>query len=339
MRTISLNKGFINLPDCWEDLTFKQKITAFERLKEVLGGTLDPKVYRIEMLQLITGYKPSTDLFKYLLKQFRYKVIVPFFAIYFLIRYGVIRCPGYWSVWRYYHKPKREDRDIITFNLYRLSEHLTFAFDLKKNPDGRETILVKKNFVRNPVPYLKIQGIKFTGRKFNKDIAPFTNITPKEFSDCFDLYSAYNQASDPNDSERCLDKIISILYPVTEDYKENMVSNHIDLISTISPGLKLAIYLWFSGVVEYYFTHPVYSILFRSKQDSDSGKISLGMGSTVLMAEKKGYDLKSKDLNDFFDIQIKVLQDDLSQAIAYGAKPEELAEKTGLSITDINKLI
>lgn len=209
--------------------------------------------------------------------------------------------------------------------------------NLKKNTDGRETIQVKKNFVRNPVPYLKIQGMKFTGRKFNKDIAPFTNITPKEFSDCFDLYSAYNQASHPDDSERCLDKIISILYPVTEDYKENMVSNHIDLISTISPGLKLAIYLWFSSVVEYYFTHPVYSILFRSKQDTD--KISLGMGSTVLMAEKKGYDLKYKDLNDFFDIQIKVFQDDLSQAVAYGAKPEELAEKTGLSITDINKLI
>lgn len=80
--------------------------------------------------------------------------------------------------------------------------------NLKKNTDGRETIQVKKNFVRNPVPYLKIQGMKFTGRKFNKDIAPFTNITPKEFSDCFDLYSAYNQASHPDDSERCLDKII-----------------------------------------------------------------------------------------------------------------------------------
>lgn len=339
MRTIPLNKGSVDLPDCWEDLTFKQKIVAFDRLQDVLAKRLDPKVYRIEMLQLVTGYKPRTYLFRYLLRLLRYRTIVPFVALSFLIRYGVIRCPGYWSVWKHYHKPKREDREMITFNLYRLSELLNFAFDLKKNPDGSEAILIKKDFARNPVPYLRIRGRKFAGRKFNRDIAPFTNITPKEFSDCFDLYSAYNQAVEPKDAERCLDKIISILYPLTEDYKENMVSDHTDLIATISPGLKLAIYLWFSGIVDYYFSHPVYSILFRSSKDPDTDKISLGMESTILMAEKKGYDLHNKDLNDFFNIQIKVLQDDLSQAIAHGAKPEELADKTGLSITDINKLI
>lgn len=339
MKTIPLNKGSIELPDCWEDITFKQKIVVFERLKAVLEKALDPKIFRLEMLQLFTGYKPQTDLFRYWFKLLLYRIRVPFVAFFFLIRYKVVRCPGYWSVWKHYHKPKRNDREVINFNLYRLSELLTFAFDLQKNEDGSETIIVNRDFKRNPIPYLKIQGQKFTGRKFIKDIAPFTNITPKEFADCFDLYAAYNKLETSSEKDRCLDKMISILYPCSADYKENMVSDHVELISTIPSGLKLAIYLWFSSIVEYYFTHPVYCILFRSSDEADVDRISLGMESTVLMAEKKGYDLSKKDLNDFFNIQIKVLQDNLSEAIAKGAKPEELADKTGMSITDIERLV
>jgi hypothetical protein len=339
MKTITLNKGSIDLPENWEDLTFKQKLVAFEKLKDVIDRKLDPKIFRLEILKLLTGYKPGSDLFSYLFKLLIYYLIVPFCALYFRVRYGNVRSRGYWSIWKYYHRPKRHDRDMITFNLYRLSEQLTFAFDLEKNPDGSETICIKKEFVRNPVPYLKIQGLKFTGRKFIKDIAPFTNITPKEFSDCFDLYVAYNQTEDKEIRNRCLDKIISILYPMKSDYKENMVSNHVELISTLSPGLKLGIYLWFSGIVEYYISHPIYSILFRSEKDSETEKITLGMDSSILMAERKGYDLSRKDLNDFFNIQIKVLQDDLNQAIAYGATPEELSQRTGISLNDINKLI
>lgn len=340
MKTILLNKGSIDLPGKWEDLTFGQKIVAFEKLKEVIEFKLDPKVFRIEMLQLVTGYKPQSGMFKYMFRRLLYIIIVPFVSLFFRFRYGKIRYSAYWSVWKHYHKPKRNDREIINFNLYRLSEQLDFAFDLRKNEDGSETILVKKEFERNPIPYLKIQGHKYTGRKFVRDIAPFTNITPKEFSDCFDLYIAYNQTETSIDKERYLNKLISILYPLTSNHNENLVSDHVEQIATISPGLKLGIYLWFSGIVDFYYLHPVYSILFRSdKTSDDDDKISLGMNSTMLMAEQKGYNLNNKDLNDYFDIQIKVLKDDLNHAVAHGAKVEELADKTGLSITDINKLI
>lgn len=334
MKTISLNKGSLQLPETWEDLTFKQKVFAFGRLKEVYERRLSPAVFRLEVLANITGYKPKSGLLLWVLKYLLFYMRTPFVALYYLLLLGRIRFPGYWSVWTSIHRPLRYDRNTINYNLFRLSEMMDFAFTIHN-----KAVIWKRSFVRNPVPYLKLKGRKFTGKKFVLDVAPFTNITAREFSDCFDLYSGYLSMTKDTEKEKALDKIISILYPASREYSENIVSDHIELIRIADPGLKFGILYWFSGIVEYYISHPYYSILFRSG-DSQSGedKISLGMNGVVLMVKNKGFTEKD-NINDFFDAQLKILKDNLSEAIAKGAKIEELASKTGLSITDINRLI
>lgn len=336
MKTIKLNKGTLELPGAWDDLTFRQKIFAFARLKEVAEKKISPPMFRILMLQHLTGYKPSSGFFTWFAMWIIYGLRLPFVYIYYLVKLGRGRTSAYLSVWKDYHRPERKDRDTINYNLYRLSEQLDFAFSIEDHK-----VVWNRRFSRNPFPYLKIQGRKFTGRKFIRDVAPFTNITAKEYCDCCELYAGIIDSQDAAYKERCLDKLISILYPEKEDYTENLVSDQMELISALSPEIKFGVMFWFAGIVEFYTRHPVYSVLFRANRDGEDSrnKISVGMSETILMIRKKGYPSIATDtVNDFFDAQIKIIKDNLAEAIAKGAKIEDLAKTTGFSIDLINRL-
>mgnify|MGYP001188988455 FL=1 len=334
MKKYQLNKGFIELPDTWEDLSFRQKVLAFNLLKKVEQKTLSPILFRLQMLKEITGYEPQSGLFMYVLRWIAYIIRLPFLYIYYAIKLGQIRRKAYLEVWANKNRPQKPDRKIINYNLFVLSEKINFAFTLTDN-----TIVINTNFYKNPFPFFRIGEVKFVGRKFFRDIAPFTNISAKEYSDCFDLYMGFHKMNDLEQKERCIDKMISILYPVTNNYQENMVSDHIELLKQLDPGIKYGIFLWFSSIVEYYYKDPDYSILFRSaKEDSEESGISLGMNESVLMLEKNGYST-DKNINDFFDVQIKILKDRVATAVAEGVKKDKLAESMGLTLTDINRLL
>ena len=338
MKTIPLKKGkLLLLPDVWEELTFKQKLKAFYLLREVASNRMDPRIFRIVMLKELTGYKPSYGFGRSIFMFMVFPIRVTFVALWYFLRLGKVRFSAYMSVWLHYNKPKARSRSNINYNLFRLSEMLDFAFDLENGH-----IKLKKSFTTNPVPYIKVKGHKLTGRKFILGIAPFTNISGKEFYDCFAIYLEHESSEDTAYKEQCANKIISILYPITNDYDENMVGDHISLINHVSPELKFGILLWFSGIVEYYITHPVYSILFTSthqNEDSDS-KISLGMNEIVLMVIQKGYNIDGRmKLNDFLDTQIKILKDNLADAVAKGAKISDIAKQTKLDPDLIKRLI
>jgi len=337
MKKILLNKGELELPETWEELTFKQKIFAFGRLKEMLEKTISPPMFRILLLQNITGYKPSSGAFRYLLLWILYIIKIPFVFVFYVFRLGLVRLSGYWSVWKEYNRPQKRDRDVINYNLYRLSEQLDFAFTLENNE-----IKLKRIFAKNPFPYIRIEGKKYTGKKFIHDIAPFTDITTKEYCDCCELYSGYYTMQDPADKQKCLDKLISILYPLTDDYNQNLVSDHVEQISKVSPEIKFGILYWFGCIVEFYYYHPVYSILFGedSGKEGPEDKISIGIKSTVLMMKRKGYTaIENETVNDYFDTQVQIIKDDLATAVAKGVTIEELAKSTGMSPDKINKLL
>ncbi len=333
MKIIVLKSSKLELPETWDELSFRQKLFAFGKLREVSERRLSPAMFRILLLCELTGYSPSTGMIRYLFKRIWYGTNKPFVFLYYLIRLGSIRMKGYWEVWKEVHHPKKLNRDIINYNLFRLSEHIAFAFTLEGN-------LLKWNreFYKNPFPYIRVRGKKYKGKKFIRDIAPFTDITTREYCDCCELYAGYYSFEDPDEKDRCLNKLISILYPALANYQENLVSEHSELISELCPEIKFGIMYWFAGIIEYYTTHPVYSILFKANQEKDD-KLTLGMNETVLMIKRKGYPSIADDtVNDYFDSQIKILKDDLSSALASGVKIEELAKQTGLSMDAINRM-
>ena len=291
----------LELPDCWEDLSYKEKIFTFGVLAELFAGTITPEVARIKMLIEYTGYKPSWV-----------KLIKESF------------------------QKNSEEREIINFNLLKLSEELTFAFTVEENQ-----ITPNHVFKKNPVSFIKIGRKKYTGRRFEIDITSRTNITAREFSDCFDALSAMKQTTSDRDRDILINQICATLFPLTDNYNVNIISGHHLKMQYLRPELKFGIVFWFTGIVKYYTEHPVYGLLFSgSKQSNDlDGKIRLGMNEIVLNLKKEGYgDSETMNLNDYFDAQIKLLKDMINRAIADGMNPGEIAAKTGIPATTIYKL-
>jgi hypothetical protein len=98
------------------------------------------------------------------------------------------------------------------------------------------------------------------------------------------------------------------------------------------------IFVWFAGIINFFHTHPTYSLLFAgNKSDENSDKIRLGMNETLLSVIHEGYPAEI-NLIDFFNIQIKLLKDNVAKAISAGAKMADIADKTGLSLSIIDKL-
>jgi hypothetical protein len=219
----------------------------------------------------------------------------------------------------------QKNRDIINLNLFRISENLNFAFTVKENK-----IIPNLTFKRNPVPELRCGKTKYKGRDFIRDFTIKTDITAREFCDCFDFYSEHHR--NPENAVLCIENICSILY----HYDLPTTSN--SQLSTLNFQLKFGVFLWFSGVVNFFYAHPVYGILFgASGSENSDDKINLGMSETLISLMHEGY---NPDLNiiDFFNAQIKLLKDNIRNAIASGAKITDIAAKTKLSISTISKL-
>ena len=301
MKTIQLNKSSIELPNCWEDLSYKEKIFTFGILGELYAGTITPEIARLKMLIEYTGYKPSwIDLFREALKK------------------------------------DNTQREIINLNLLNLSEELTFAFTVEEN-----RIIPNYAFKKNPISYIKINHIRYVGKIFENDINCRTNITAREFSDCFDIFASMQGEITDADRYDCINQICAILFPKTDDYTANLVSGHHWKMRYINPAVKFGIIFWFTGIVKYYTEHPVYGLLFKSEKhpDESGNKIHLGMNEIALTLKKEGYGSpETMNLNDYFDAQIKILKDMINRALADGMKADKIVEKTGVPLSTIQKL-
>ena len=304
MKTIYLNnKSTIPLPDSWEDLNHNQKLFAFEILSRVMMGDLktEPHVGLVKLLIKFTGYKPS--------KKFNNS------------------------------DPDSEEptRDIINSNLLRLAEQIKFIFTINETD---KTIFPEYCFRTNPFPVIRMGIKRYQGKRFELDITAKTDITAREFVDCYDLLSALNSLEGEDNKQECINQICAILYPANDNYTQNMVSGHNRRMNRLNPWLKFGIIYWFTGIVKFYTGHPTYSILFSGKSDSNNGEEKIKLSSEiVLMLQREGYGVpENMNLNDYFDAQVKHLKDVISKAIAGGLTVYQLSEKTGIDIATINKL-
>jgi hypothetical protein len=303
MINIKLNgKASIDIPDSWEDLNFKEKLFAFEILSRVISGDLkaEPHVALVKLLIKFTNYKPS--------KRFN----------------------------RPDPTSEESPRDNINLNLLRLAERIKFIFIIDE--DDRQ-IIPQYDFKTNPFPAIKIGRKKYSGKRFELDITAKTDITAREFVDCFDLLSAMARLENDDDKQECINQICAILYPANLNYTQNMVSGQNRNMRKLHPLVKFGIVYWFTGIVKFYTEHPTYCILFKGNPSEDgSDKIKLS-NEVVLMLQREGYGLPDHmNLNDYFDAQIKHLKDVVNKAMAEGLTIYQLSEKTGIDISTINKL-
>jgi hypothetical protein len=290
----------LQLPDCWEDLSAREKVFTFGVLSELFTGAIEPDVARIRMLIHYTGYRPSA-----------------------------------WKLMKEAAAGNAGDRENINFNLFRLSEELTFAFTVEEN-----RIIPIFYFKTNPFPFLRIGTKKYAGKKFDIDVTVRTNITAREFVDCFDILAAQRHCTNEADRIRCTNQICAILYPKNSDAKKNVVSGHEKSMERVPFSIRFAVVCWFIGIVQFYQEHPVYSVLFRRNHaDDDADKIRIGMNEIALMLQKEGFgDPYTMNLNDYFDAQVKALKDSINSALAKGAKHVDIANRCNIPLDVVIKL-
>lgn len=224
------------------------------------------------------------------------------------------------------YKPRRkfseydeETKETIQFNLIKLAEQLNFIFRLEDNK-----IIPLYEFRQNPFRQL-------SPVYFNRDVTVETNITAKQYSDCVDLLGAMHASDDKTVAEKCTVKLVAVLCDRPESEVRKM-----------APEFLFGMMYWFTGVYRFFREHPVFGILYnRSEGDEpdDSDKINLGMSEVILYLEKEGYAfVEDKNLIDFFNAQIKALKDSISKAVANGAKPEDIAARSGMSMYNLTRL-
>lgn len=305
MKKIQLNKGVLELPDCWEDLSENQCIFVFGLLMQLFDGKITYSQCQLEMLLFFTGYKQSKST--RLRSGFIYTVL--------WIYYRVLRGK---KDYLYIIKSDNEIQENIRFNLIRLSEQLTFAFFIKGyqiNPNYY--------FKHNPFPsYCKVY--------FNRDITVETDITAKQYTDCIDIIRAYYATDKQLIKDHCLVKLASVL-----------TRKAADKVLEMPKEVLFGLMFWFTGITKYFREDPDYSILFSKdrSESEENNKIDLGASEILLFLEKEGYSfIENKNLIDFFNAQLKALKDSVSFALASGMKIEKLSQKTKLSIVDINRL-
>lgn len=346
MRDIKLNKSAIKLPGCWEDLNFKQKQFAFGILIRVMTGDLksQPHIGLLNLLIEFTGYRPSRNYAEKCMIRIRFAFKMQWVYIRnipFLFRYGKKEFREYIRLWKDLYRPdpdaETKQREIINFNLLRLSEQLQFVFTLD---ESEHKIVPQYNFKTNPLPYVKIGRKKYYGKRFELDITAKTDITAREFVDCSDLLSAIDKMNSDEERQECINQICAILYPRTRDYTQNIVSGHNKAMQKVNQIIKFGIVYWFTGIYKFYTQHPVYSLLFRrnANQEENEEKVRLGT-EVILMLQREGYGLPDNmNLNDYFDAQVKHLKDIISKALGDGLTAFKIAQKTGIDIETINKL-
>ena len=346
MKEIKLNKSKISLPDSWEDLKFNQKLYAFEILTRVMTGDLkaQPYVGLINLLIEFTGYSPSRNYISRFIffLWVKIKIVWIYFRnILFLFKYGRDEYRSYIKLWKDLYLPdpdaRAKQQEIINFNILRLSEQIKFIYTIDH---AEHKITPLYNFRTNPVPFIKIGRKKYFGKRFELDITAKTDITAKEFVDCFDLLSAINKMTSERDRQECINQLCAILYPRTGSYTQNMVSGHSKNMRQVKQVIKFGITYWFTGIVKFYTEHPVYSLLFKNNAErSDTEEKVRLSNEVILMLQREGYGMpENMNLNDYFDAQIKHLKDVIGKALGDGVKPLKISQQTGIPIEVINKL-
>jgi hypothetical protein len=248
-------------------------------------------------------------------------------------RFALLReLTGFHATGKKYSEPEVER---ICSNLIFLSEKITFA--LRRDGEGYRPNL---SFRRNPKPQLRAGRKTFAGARFTVDRVVDTDITARQFCDAYDILAGFADAPD----EALLNALCAILYGGLKPYALSEATRLAkSCFAQVAFPQKYAVMIWFAGVAQWLVGHPVYSVLFAGKNAGGAGpRISLGMSESIMQLSHAGFGsvdgIGALPVTDFFDLMVKDLKLQLSEAIAKGAKKENIIRQTGLTYAQLSAL-
>ena len=217
-------------------------------------------------------------------------------------------------------------RDTVIENLRRLAECLDFVFSIEENK-----VQIKYDMHDCPFELFKGKGVQ---PHFIRDRLIETNLTAGIYAEATQILSMVND-KDNDDDDRLyyMSKLAKTLWRVETNAHA----------PEPTPVELLAVTVWFTGVALFFQEHDTYSVLFdavKSEKEKPEDYISLGVQEIILELETTGHrDVRNMGLLDFFDAQIKLLKDRISEAKSGGSSVADIVKKTGLSINTVTRLL
>jgi hypothetical protein len=320
---ITINKKY-QYPNRWEELSPEQYLMLVLLMLEFMQGKLSAQEVRLAYFLNVSNVNPKA-ITKRNRERFNENIFRITRTLNFMFRYEYLAGA----------------LDEIT---PALREALAKALpgDL---PDHVELQYVKKLkrqilpdfiFAKNLLPEIKIAGEKYPGYIFElHDEIIHTTLTAEQYVNTNLLYGKYLDTRNPS----YLDTLVATLYCP----KETDVITFADTAAKLDNAAKQAVFICFQAIQTFLATRTKYAMLWNRKPAGKNDKFSLGLSDSIYSLSSAGYgslgEVSQMPLTAFFDLLLKNIIDAVKSLRDMKLKKDEIAEKTGLSLSQINKII
>jgi hypothetical protein len=320
---ITINKKY-HYPNQWEELSPEQYLMLIILLLEFMQGNIGAQEVRLAYFLNVSNINP-----KAIIKRNRNRFHENMFRISRTLNF----------MFRYEYPAGALDE--IEPEL-RKALGKTLPNDL---PDHVELQYVKKLkrqtlpdfvFAKNLLPEIEINGKKYSGYIFElHDEIIHATLTAEQYVNANLLYGKYIDARNPS----YLDMLVATLYcPKGAD-----AISFAETASKLDHIAKQAVFICFQAIQTFLATRTKYAILWNRKPADKKDKFSLGLSDSIYSLSSAGYgsltEVAQMPLTAFFDLLLKNIIDAVKTLHDMKIKKDEIAEKTGLSLTQINKII
>jgi hypothetical protein len=325
MITVRANDKTVEIPSSWEELTSRQYVDTVDLLRQLMHKEIPLADFRLRLLGKLIDYHPSRKFNKY-----REQINENLYRLSELM---------HWPL-----KPVYEDPEMLSVLSPELKDLLEvkFPYDITDPKWEKEIRMIRGhvkysasvNFSmkRNPMPWFDYHGQRFCGPAFNIDSLGIveTDIRAMEYIDAMEYYQLFQKTR----MGRYLDRLVTTLYrPDRSVYVTFDCQMRAGMIEVMDGAIKHAVLYFFQNIQEFLAGHPVYKYLFQ-KTEPQTGKISLGMVTTVYNLSKEGYGTKQQvsdmGLEDYLNMLLKTLMDSVRQMKRMKHKDHEITNELNI---------
>ena len=219
--------------------------------------------------------------------------------------------------------------DILSENIFRLSERLRFPYRFRDNEDGSRTVSVNVVLRTNLLPKIR----RYRGYRFGitADGVVDCDITAEQYVEALSLMDLYGKTR----KDEVLDELVLTMYG-----KSMQGSSGTCKVSCktgrIPRAYKVAVYYNLRGILEYLKMIPDFRLIFSPGERKSGGSSPLGLSSSIFTLSKSGYgtlqEIRNLDLVTYLGALVQMNIDGIYALQSAGVKPGEIAEKLNLPL-------
>lgn len=328
MIQIKADNEFIDIKDQWSELDsdeFVRVVTWTTKFfSEPKPNLLD---FRLGLLSILTGYHRSKKKFNH---DDREQINCNLIILANMLKFPV--------------KPFYPDPDQLDVFPAEVQEKLLTEFPHEVDSPNHSRILEMITYY--PVPNLHLNKNLLPeigtlhGPLFSIDENNLadTDMSAREYVDASNFYRLYSETR----TKDYLDRLVAVLYRSDRElYKPANSGKTPKEISEMHPDYKNAVFYIFQFIQDYIMHRSSYRILFGGGELKNN-KLTLGMDGVIYNLSKAGYgntvEIGDLSLNDFFNLMIKQMIDEVATLRAAGWNDGKISRETKIEIEIIAQL-